>query len=549
MTEEIRQGILVSVTPDRPAAAVVIRQPLPAPANRSRRLRLSAPAWLASGVIHLLLLLLFLQVDFATGLDQPINLESVIIDTKVEDPDKPANLENDEVGLDPAVPTNFNVDRIETVSVPGLINANEAVGLLNAPEAPPRVVPPPPGFGDNSGQGGGVDSLLGGKGNPIGFAGGLGGLKMIPGGFGGRSGATREQMLREGGGNTASEAAVSRGLKWMALHQAPDGHWSLDGFARDGHCHCEGPGQANDVAGTAFGLLPMLGAGHTHRPGNDKANPYVKNIERGLRFLLSQQNPEGAFNGDQYANGLATIAICEAYSMTSDPQLKGPGQRALDFIARAQNDLGGWDYTPRGPMPDTSIGVWQIMALKSGQMGGLSVPPKTLAAATRWLNDWAADAEGSIYGYRQARGRNPEEGGASPQTMVATGLLCRQYLGWGPRVGGLVKGAKWFMRPENMPLPTNRQHMYFWYYGTQVLHHLGGAYWEKWNPLMRDLLIRTQDQGLDSRHAHQRGSWNPTGDWWCSYGGRVMMTSMCLLTLEVYYRHLPLYRREMGGNK
>jgi hypothetical protein len=38
-------------------------------------------------------------------------------------------------------------------------------------------------------------------------------------------------------------------------------------------------------------------------------------------------------------------------------------------------------------------------------------------------------------------------------------------------------------------------------------------------------------------------------DWWCNYGGRIMMTSMCLLTLEVYYRHLPLYRRDMGGTK
>ena len=28
-----------------------------------------------------------------------------------------------------------------------------------------------------------------------------------------------------------------------------------------------------------------------------------------------------------------------------------------------------------------------------------------------------------------------------------------------------------------------------------------------------------------------------------------MITSLSLLTLEVYYRHLPLYRREMGDDK
>ena len=28
-----------------------------------------------------------------------------------------------------------------------------------------------------------------------------------------------------------------------------------------------------------------------------------------------------------------------------------------------------------------------------------------------------------------------------------------------------------------------------------------------------------------------------------------MSTSLSLLTLEVYYRHLPLYRRDLGGMK
>ena len=32
-------------------------------------------------------------------------------------------------------------------------------------------------------------------------------------------------------------------------------------------------------------------------------------------------------------------------------------------------------------------------------------------------------------------------------------------------------------------------------------------------------------------------------------GGRVMITSMSLLTLEVYYRYLPLYRQDMGETK
>ncbi len=38
------------------------------------------------------------------------------------------------------------------------------------------------------------------------------------------------------------------------------------------------------------------------------------------------------------------------------------------------------------------------------------------------------------------------------------------------------------------------------------------------------------------------GSWNPEGDEWGDAGGRLMVTSLSCLTLEVYYRYLPLYK-------
>jgi hypothetical protein len=77
------------------------------------------------------------------------------------------------------------------------------------------------------------------------------------------------------------------------------------------------------------------------------------------------------------------------------------------------------------------------------------------------------------------------------------------------------------------------------------MHHAGGAGWDRWNQVMRDDLIKAQDKGLDPQHDHQRGSWFHNG----SYAGRLMDTSLSILTLEVYYRHLPLYRRDVGTDK
>jgi hypothetical protein len=492
------------------------------------------PAWITSFVVHVVLLALFLLVRGPAKGDDA-SKENALLDTRVEEQEKEYNLINPDIGNNPDLPTNYNMDRIEEISVPGPVNMNEKVGILNAdPNGTPQTVPPPPGFGDNTGQGGGADSSIFGKGNPIGFAGGMGGPLMKPGSFGGRSGATREKMAMEGGGNGPSEAAVARSLKWFSEHQSSDGHWSLDGFM-NGRCNCQNGGQNNDVAGTAFGLLPFLGAGQTHKGASKNASVYAKNVERALKWLMLKQNSEGNFGGGMYAHGLATIAICEAFGLTNDPVLQKPAQKAINFIVKAQSDNGGWRYVPRGG-GDTSVVGWQVMALKSGQMAGLDVPTLTLEGAKKWL-DSCQSPDGGGYGYT-----GPADG---PSAMTAVGLLCRQYLGWGPRNPGLQAGVgKLKMLP-----PPRANSMYYNYYATQVMHHMGGEAWSFWNPQMRDMLVKKQDDGNTAGHKHQFGSWSPLGDAYNGAGGRIMMSSLCVLTLEVYYRHLPLYRRDRMGDK
>src|SRR5262249_12984872 len=129
--------------------------------------------------------------------------------------------------------------------------------------------------------------------------------------------------------------------------------------------------------------------------------------------------------------------------------------------------------------------------------------------------------------------------------VTAVGLLCRQYLGWGPRNPGLQAGVEKIRRMTPKQSPS----MYYTYYATQVMHHMGGDAWKFWNDNMRDFLINKQDEGNNPKHAHQRGSWDSTGDSYHGAGGRLMQPSLCILSLEVYYRHLPLYRREQVGNK
>ena len=67
------------------------------------------------------------------------------------------------------------------------------------------------------------------------------------------------------------------------------------------------------------------------------------------------------------------------------------------------------------------------------------------------------------------------------------------------------------------------------------MHHYGGEEWQAWNTQMRDFLTRTQ-----AAEGHESGSWYFSGGQ-AQRGGRLYVTAMAIMTLEVYYRHLPLY--------
>lgn len=337
------------------------------------------------------------------------------------------------------------------------------------------------------------------------------------------------QAIEQRGGNKASQEAVERGLSWLQQHQFPDGRWSLHEFSQRcvGHKPCTAQGNLPcDTAATALSLLPFLGNGHTQHEGK-----YPTAVQRGLDWLVHKQRRSGELTtGDEgkarmYGHGIAAIALCEAYAMSQDPKLREPAQRSIDFIVASQNKAsGGWRYQPNEPA-DTSVVGWQIMALKSGQMARLNVPQQPFDLARKWLD--SVEGQGSQRGHFGYQDRNPTP------AMTAEGLLCRQYLGATRDDPSLVSGAGYLL--SNLP-DKSQANGYYWYYGTQTMYHLQGDYWKKWNASLRDMLVETQ-----IKEGPMAGTWAPV-DRGEVTGGRVYSTSLRVLMLEVYYRHLPLYQ-------
>jgi hypothetical protein len=143
-------------------------------------------------------------------------------------------------------------------------------------------------------------------------------------------------------------------------------------------------------------------------------------------------------------------------------------------------------------------------------------------------------AKGGLYGY--VKGQHPSA------AMTAEGLLCRMFLGWKLDHPGMQEGVGWLLEnrmPHHPPGPGDHaNNMYYWYYGTQVMHHVGGKAWNHWNISMRDKLV-----GLQEKEGANAGSWPESICGHGNAGGRVYTTSMATATLEVYYRHAPLFRQ------
>lgn len=347
----------------------------------------------------------------------------------------------------------------------------------------------------------------------------------------GREQGMQQALLDAYGGTRGTQKAVLEALRWLARNQGKGGLWSMTGR------YTNGASGENQEAATALALLAFQGAGFT--PNSNEHEPFTRVVARGWTGLLAQQDEFGNFfnsgraHGQLYTQAICTIAICELYAMTRDSKYRESAQRAIDYCVKVQSPEGGWRYFP-GSGSDLSVTGWFVMAMQSARMAGLSLPSPTLDRVDGFLDSVSRDG-GSQYAYQPRQG--------ATLSMSAEGLLCRQYLGWKHANPQLQRGADRITK--NLPSwEEGQRDVYYWYYATQVCHHMESQHWRTWNEAMRVVLPENQ-----VREGRERGSWNPRGDRWGDSGGRLFVTCLSTYMLEVYYRHLPIYQLDLlsGG--
>lgn len=303
-------------------------------------------------------------------------------------------------------------------------------------------------------------------------------------------------------------ASITKGLEYLAKEgvQKADGSWG---------------GGSSDVAETSLSLMAFMLKGYVPGRGGryslvmDNAIAYLVNKGRDQRGFLGTPNNQAGM----YEHGLAVLALSEAWGQSKNPAI-GPTLRAgVDIILRAQNNAGGWRYTPEPADADLSMTVMQLVALNSARESGIQVPDVTMEKATKYVISCQDESSG---GFRYMPG-NSESGFARTAAGVMSLIMT------GARNHKATQRGLAFLKayPDKKFDKDYPRFHYAHYYAIQAMYQAGEADFQAWYPKIAATVLAKQEAD---------GGWS-------GEAGKAYGTAISILILGVPYRYLPIYQR------
>src|SRR3954468_21314588 len=155
------------------------------------------------------------------------------------------------------------------------------------------------------------------------------------------------------------EAAIEKGLKWVAKTQSSIGHWTAGG--------------AYPTAMTALAGTALISSGSTTIQG-----PYAKNVRKVVDYLLGKLRTNGLIgdpmhqdNRYTYGHGFAMLFLSQILGEEEDKERREELVEALtkatDFSCKAQAPSGGWGYVSTKDQPNFDEGsttITQVQGLR-----------------------------------------------------------------------------------------------------------------------------------------------------------------------------------------
>lgn len=274
----------------------------------------------------------------------------------------------------------------------------------------------------------------------------------------------------------------------------------------------------NGLCGMAF-----LSAGHT--PGRGK---YGREVALSVDYILSKVQPNGFIidepsksHGPMYGHGFATLFLAEAYGMSPTKEIRRALAKAVQLIVNTQNEEGGWRYFPEPKDADISVTVSQVMALRAARNCGLFVPKSTIDKSV----DYVKRSQNSDGGFRYQLVRRADS--LFPRSAAGVVALYSAGIYEGSEIDRGIDYLNHFV-PRGDVFRFETHYFYGHYYAVQAMWHAGGDDWKQWYPAIRDELLRRQQ---------------PNGSWTDAIYSREYGTAMSCLILQMPNNYLPIFQR------
>lgn len=330
-------------------------------------------------------------------------------------------------------------------------------------------------------------------------------------GLAGQNADSARRRLPAPNENAAVDAAIGRGVAWLAAQQDPDlGHF----------------GGKPVNAYTGLCCLAMMAAGE--QPGRSEFGDV---LARGIRFLIRETaKGNGYLGGDggrMYSHGICTLALATAYGMLDtvdgNRQLGEALRRALAVTLDAQVKApdsphhGGWRYEPNAKDADLSVTVWQALSLKVARDCGMPIPDPAFDGCREYVRR-THDGEGFCY--------QPGQSGTPAARM--SGIVCMKALRGDQQEADQVKIATSARVLEQIDCANGKYFYYQSYYLAMAAAALEEPVRNAFLPKLETALLNLQRE--DGQFAKHSG-----------YAGGVHATAFAILALAANYQYLPVH--------
>lgn len=296
-------------------------------------------------------------------------------------------------------------------------------------------------------------------------------------------------------------------------------------------------GAPNAGYGAHSGISALCGVAFLAGGNTPDRGKYGEQVRKLVDWYVTKSSQENGLlaadssHGVMYSHGFATLFMGEVYGMTGDERVKEKLQRAVKIIQKTQSKEGGWRYMPVPYDADISVTICEVMGLRAARDAGIKVEKEVFDKAIGYVKRCQNPDGGFSYVANQGGG------GGSGFERTGAGTAALYYAG-AFEDGGVQKGLDYLKQAlPGKGAAAGRLGMGHYYYGhyyaCQAMFLAGGDYWAKWYPAIRDELLKKQ---------------TAAGGWPQQEVSEEYSTAISLIILQMPNRYLPVFHGKGQGS-